>query len=210
MKGTQLMRKRPLLLAVVAVLVTATTILAGCGSNSNSNESSKAGTVSDSVPFDRAFIDAMVPHHRSAIEMAKVAQQSGLASPELNGIALSIIDSQQQEIDQMLAWRTKWFGSKTIDPNAGDELGMSAADMGMNHNMKDLQGRNIDGMFASMMIDHHEGAIRMAQMALEQGQHPEIETLARQIIAAQEREITIMKPLAGTGSHDTMTGMDMG
>jgi uncharacterized protein (DUF305 family) len=202
------MRSRLLMLAAVAVVVTATTILAGCGSKSN--ESAKTARTSSSVPFDRAFIDAMVPHHRSAIEMAKVAQQSGLSSPELNGIALNIIDSQQREIDRMLAWRKEWYGSQEVDPNAGQELGMSMADMGMDHNMKDLKGSKIDGMFASMMIDHHEGAIRMAQMALEKGQHSSIKTLARQIITAQEREITIMKPLAVMDSHDTMTGMDMG
>jgi uncharacterized protein (DUF305 family) len=202
------MRSRVPLLAAVVVMVAATAILAGCGSKSN--ESVKTPTTSSSVPFDRAFIDAMVPHHRSAIEMAKVAQRAGLSSPELNGIALNIIDSQQQEIDRMLAWREKWYGSTKLDPNAGNELGMSAADMGMNHDMKDLQGSNVDGMFASMMIDHHEGAIKMAQLALPKSQHPEIKMLAREIIAAQRREIKIMKPLAEMGSDHTMTGMNMG
>jgi uncharacterized protein (DUF305 family) len=208
MKRDSFMRSRVLALAAVAVIVTATTILAGCGSKSS--ESAKTATTSSAIPFDRAFIDAMVPHHRSAIEMAKVAQQSGLSSPELNGIALNIIDSQQQEIDRMLAWRKKWYGSERIDPNAGQELGMSMADMGMDHDMSDLSGSNIDGAFAAMMIDHHEGAIRMAQMGLEKGQHSAIKTLAREIIAAQEREVKIMEPLAGTKKHDTMTEMDMG
>jgi uncharacterized protein (DUF305 family) len=207
MKREQLMRRRLLLLAAVAVLVTATAILAGCGSKSNVT---KMATTSSSVPFDRAFIDAMVPHHRSAIEMANVAQQSGLSSPELNGIALNIVESQQHQIDQMLVWRKKWYGSKKLDPNAGEELGMSMADMGMDQNMQDLHGGNIDGAFASMMIDHHEGAIKMAEMALDRAQHPEIKRLGREIIAAQEREVKIMKPLAGKGRDQTMTGMNMG
>jgi uncharacterized protein (DUF305 family) len=208
MKREQLMRRRLLLLAAAAVLVTVAAILAGCGSRSN--ESTKMATTSSSVPFDRAFIDAMVPHHRSAIEMANVAQQSGLSSPELNGIALNIVESQQHQIDQMLVWRKKWYGSKKLDPNAGEELGMSMADMGMDQNMQDLHGGSIDGAFASMMIDHHEGAIKMAEMALDRAQHPEIKRLGREIIAAQEREVKIMKPLAGKSRDQTMTGMNMG
>ena len=204
------MLKKLLIATCLISLTVLLGFLAGCGNSAT--KSTNATTMSGSAPFDRAFIDAMVPHHRSAIEMAKTAQQAGLSSPALNGIALNIIDSQQQEIDLMLAWRKKWYGSKQIDPNAGQELGMSMADMGMSHNdnMNDLKGSNIDGMFASMMIGHHEGAIRMAHMALDKAQHPEIKTLARRIIAAQKREVAIMKPLAKISDGGTTTGMNMG
>ncbi len=62
-----------------------------------------------------------------------------------------------------------------------------------------------------MMVDHHEGAIRMARLADTRAQHSEIKQLARQIIVAQERELEIMKPLANTGEGGhTMTGMNKG
>jgi uncharacterized protein (DUF305 family) len=32
--------------------------------------------LANAKPFDRAFIDAMIPHHESAIEMADVALES--------------------------------------------------------------------------------------------------------------------------------------
>ena len=48
-----------------------------------------------------------------------------------------------------------------------------------------------------MMIDHHEGAIRMAKLALEQAEHPELRQLAEAIIEAQEGEIAIMEPHTG-------------
>lgn len=202
------MKKRMLLVTGLIALAFLVGVLAGCGGGKSA--STTTPTAPSSAPFDRAFIDAMVPHHRSAIEMAKMAQKSGLSSPALNSIALNIIDSQQQEIDRMLQWRKEWYGSRSIDPNAGQELGMSSAEMGMDHTMSDLKGTKVDGMFATMMIAHHEGAIRMAEMALERGQHSQIKTLAQQIIAAQKREVAIMKPLASSGSGGTMTGMNMG
>ena len=67
-------------------------------------------------PYDRAFIDAMVPHHRSAIAMAQLAQRRGLNKPVLVMIARDIVKSQQAEIDRMLAWRKRWYCSAKIDP----------------------------------------------------------------------------------------------
>ncbi|HEY9646282.1 MAG TPA: DUF305 domain-containing protein [Chroococcidiopsis sp.] len=58
--------------------------------------------------FDLRFINAMIPHHQGALEMA----QQALASdrPEIKTLAQSILESQQQEIDQMIQWRQEWYG----------------------------------------------------------------------------------------------------
>lgn len=48
--------------------------------------------------FDQMFIDMMVPHHQSAIEMAQIELQQG-ENPELKAMAESMIQSQQAEID---------------------------------------------------------------------------------------------------------------
>jgi uncharacterized protein (DUF305 family) len=49
---------------------------------------------------DKQFLRSMIPHHSSAILMC---QQAKLADAEIQGLCESIIDSQQQEIDQMRA-----------------------------------------------------------------------------------------------------------
>lgn len=150
------------------------------------------------APFDRGFIDAMVPHHESAIAMARTALAAGLKEPELRSIAQAIVSTQQDEIDRMLDWRVQWYGSAEIDPNADAQLGMSMADMGMEGDASELDGSpDVDADFASMMIAHHEGAVAMANMALERSQRDEIRTLARAIVAAQEDEIARMEPFAG-------------
>jgi uncharacterized protein (DUF305 family) len=59
-------------------------------------------------PFDLAFIDAMIPHHQSAIDAGKLALNQA-AHPEIKQLAQKIIDAQQKEIDQMNAWRKAWY-----------------------------------------------------------------------------------------------------
>jgi uncharacterized protein (DUF305 family) len=55
-------------------------------------------------PFDRAFIDTMIPHHASAIEMASTANMHS-EIPEIKRLARSIIDAQSREIGQMIELR---------------------------------------------------------------------------------------------------------
>lgn len=59
-------------------------------------------------PFDKAFIDAMVPHHESAIAMAKEAQTKAKRQ-EIKDLAGQIIAAQEKEIAQMKAWRAQWY-----------------------------------------------------------------------------------------------------
>jgi len=49
-----------------------------------------------------------------------------------------------------------------------------------------------DTMFAQMMILHHQGAIEMADLAVEKAQAPEVKALAQNISAAQGPEIETM------------------
>src|SRR3989344_5993448 len=56
-----------------------------------------------------------------------------------------------------------------------------------------MMSQNIDQHFIVQMIPHHEGAIAMANIALERSKRPEILSLAEGIIEAQEREINDMK-----------------
>jgi uncharacterized protein (DUF305 family) len=51
---------------------------------------------------------------------------------------------------------------------------------------------NVDRHFIDQMIPHHDGAIAMAQEALERSRRPEILSLANGIIEAQSREIADM------------------
>ena len=63
-------------------------------------------------PFDRAFIDEMIPHHQGAILMARAEMTKG-SDPELKKIARAIITAQTEEIEQMNSWRKQWYGSES-------------------------------------------------------------------------------------------------
>ena len=192
-------------LAAVVTVVVATTVFMGSGDDQMTMGDGQTMAVSDmpesstgAGPFDQAFIDAMVPHHRSAIAMANAALEAGLQAPELRTIAQAIVDTQQGEIDRMIDWRQQWYSSAELDPAAGVALGMSMDEMGMGGDPEMLMhSNNVDADFASMMIVHHEGAIAMAQMASERAERQEITTLAQAIITAQQNEITTMKRFAG-------------
>lgn len=86
---------------------------------------------------------------------------------------------------------------------------------GMDHSMMNVDpSKPFDAQFIDSMIEHHQGAVVMAEQALEQAEHAELRTLAEAIIAAQTQEIEQMTAwrqswypdLAPTGGM----GMDMG
>jgi uncharacterized protein (DUF305 family) len=79
-------------------------------------------------PFDRAFIDQMIPHHQGAIRMARRELADG-KDGDLKTMANAIIRAQTAEIAQMRAWRARWYGS------ASSKSGASGSSMGGNSTM---------------------------------------------------------------------------
>jgi uncharacterized protein (DUF305 family) len=65
-------------------------------------------SLADENPFDEAFIDAMIPHHQSAIEMARVADEKS-ENPRIKELARNIMSAQMREIEQRQEWRRKWY-----------------------------------------------------------------------------------------------------
>ncbi|MFC4638438.1 DUF305 domain-containing protein [Deinococcus hohokamensis] len=56
-----------------------------------------AGSVKSAANPDRAFLEGMLPHHASAVEMASLALQKS-ASPAVLGLARDIVRAQAQEM----------------------------------------------------------------------------------------------------------------
>ncbi len=83
-------------------------IAPGMGGHQMGGMDTDLAAFGNAQPFDRAFIDAMLPHHESAVMMAKEAQTKA-EHQEIKDLAGRIIASQQQEINQMKGWRTQWY-----------------------------------------------------------------------------------------------------
>ncbi len=60
-------------------------------------------------PFDRVFIDKMIPHHQGAIRMARAELRAGKVRA-LREIAKAILTTQSKEIRLMNKCRKSWFG----------------------------------------------------------------------------------------------------
>jgi uncharacterized protein (DUF305 family) len=65
-------------------------------------------SLANKEPFDEAFIEAMIPHHQSAIDMATVANQES-ENPRIKELAENIVSAQKGEIEQMKRWREQWY-----------------------------------------------------------------------------------------------------
>ena len=72
----------------------------------------------EAKPFDRAFIDMMIPHHEGAVTMAQEELAKG-RNATLGGLAENIVAAQEREIAQMREWREKWYGS---DESSDDSM----------------------------------------------------------------------------------------
>ena len=59
---------------------------------------------------------------------------------------------------------------------------------------------DIDRDFVEMMVPHHQGAVDMAKTELEYGRNARLRRLARQIVATQQREITVMQNAVSDGT----------
>lgn len=149
------------------------------------------------------FIDMMVPHHQAATEMAQIALERA-EHAEIRTMADEMIVKQQAEIEELQNLRSEWYGSTQTPPMSAMPIlpGMSSTS-GMDHE-GDMQVMDMaqdvealrdkpepfDLAFIEAMISHHTMAIEAAQMALDQAVHPELQTIAQQIIDDQQEEIS--------------------
>jgi uncharacterized protein (DUF305 family) len=160
-------------LALLAVLA-----LTACGSDGG-------GAGGNST--DAAFVVDMSEHHLGAIEMARLARERA-THPEIRALADAIVTSQETEIVRMKA-----IAKDLPEPPEGG-MGISHAEMGMGMDTDILEYvRPFDRVFIDMMLPHHEGALVMAKALIERGEQPALRAMARQMIAAQAREIGQMR-----------------
>ena len=138
---------------------------------------------------DERFIDAMVPHHQGAVEMAQVALKNA-EHEEVKQLSEDIVSAQEAEIEILKAIKRREFGTSQV-PMEMDAGEMEA--MGMTDPDELANKDPFDKAFIDAMIPHHRSAISMAQVALEEGDNPEIREIARKIVGAQKREIAQMQ-----------------
>jgi len=88
----------------------------------------------------------------------------------------------------------------------GDEMTMTQ----MSSQLTDKEGDDFDAAFIKAMIEHHEGAIEMAELADSRAEHDEIKQLSRDIITAQRSEIAQMRDWQSAWGYQDEPAHDMG
>jgi uncharacterized protein (DUF305 family) len=139
---------------------------------------------------DKAFINAMVPHHQGAIEMARVALENA-EHEEIQEVSRNIVSTQQSEIEELKSIKQEEFGTSNVPMEMSME---QMRGMGMMMDPQSLADENpFDEAFIDAMIPHHQSAIGMAGVANEKSKNPRIKELAQNITSAQKREIEQMR-----------------
>lgn len=184
-------------LAVTALLA----LTAACGGDEPATDSPASDTHNEA---DVSFATDMISHHAQAVEMADMAIDKAESS-EVVDLANQIKDAQQPEIDTMSGWLEAW-DEPVPDTSMDSMSGMDHGDMaGMmtEEDMKRLDeasGARFEQLWLEMMIEHHSGAVDMAETELEEGENAEAKALAQTIIEAQEKEIATMEALVSGSS----------
>ncbi|AJP01821.1 copper resistance protein [Streptomyces cyaneogriseus subsp. noncyanogenus] len=155
---------------------------------------------------DVAFARGMIPHHRQALDMARLAAGRA-ASSEVEELAGRIEKAQEPEIATMTGWLESWgeqvpgaadsasgSGHSSHSDHSGMPGMMDGADM---ERLEKATGEDFDRMFLTLMIEHHEGAVEMAATQQEKGAYQPARALAGDIVTAQKAEIAEMERLLG-------------
>ncbi|MCX4718006.1 DUF305 domain-containing protein [Streptomyces virginiae] len=209
-------RSVPRRAALAATAAALGLILGACGTDDSTNTAGTAAGTSTTTPApseaeqhnkaDVAFAQGMIPHHRQAIVMSDMAQSHG-ASDAVKALAERIKKAQQPEIDAMAGWLRAWGEKVPAGMGGMDGMGHGDDDSALPGMMDDedlnrigsARGNAFDTMFLIHMIEHHEGAIDMAETEQRQGLYGPAKTLADDIITSQTAEITQMREMLKNG-----------
>lgn len=182
---------------LAATAAAASLALAGCSGTG-------AGPGQGYNEADVDFASDMIQHHAQALEMVDLTLGRDL-DPEVARLAEEIRAAQAPEIEQMADWLQGWDApvpeTSRDHANAhGDGEGMDMDMPGMMsaEEMEALErapAAEFQDLWLQMMVEHHEGAVKMATEQLDNGESAEAIALAEDVIATQEKEIDAMHAL---------------
>lgn len=146
---------------------------------------------------DATYLTMMVSHHSQAIDMSELAATRA-SDPRVQAIARSIGSGQGREVIVMATWLVEHGQPEpTVESVAAmSEMGMPGmltqdqlGDLGT------LDGAEFDRRFLEDMIQHHQGAVAMAEDEVATGRDVVVVDMATEVIAGQNAEIARMRDL---------------
>lgn len=203
-------RSRRLLAAViVAVLLGAGGFLIGRFTSPG------AGATPSTTSAAAGFLRDMQVHHAQAIDMAMTIRDIS-TDPALRLLAYDIALGQSQQSGQMFglleSWGLSqssaepamaWMSQPVIDGSSGDHGHAAAPDGTMPGlatseqltQLKAATGVEAEKLFLTLMIAHHRGGLEMAEGVLARTTVPQVVSMAKGIIVAQQSDIDAMQKM---------------
>ncbi|AFM14985.1 hypothetical protein Mycch_0159 [Mycolicibacterium chubuense NBB4] len=193
-------------LAAALTALVATGLLAACGgpeSSTGNDRSSQSDTpVITGQPAgynaeDVAFAGNMVAHHQQAVDMAALVPERS-TDPDLVALASRITAAQQAEINTLNVFLVQW--KENPEAGTGGRGGHGQPMQGMVDDatmakLKSLRGTQFDTLWLQSMINHHQGAIEMAEAEIANGANVDAVSMAKAMVTTQENEIGQMKKM---------------
>jgi uncharacterized protein (DUF305 family) len=146
---------------------------------------------------DVEFMQGMIAHHAQAIHMSRMAE-AHKANLRVIKLAVKIDQSQVAEIRIMQDWLRN-NGQTAPDTSSWRTMTMpgmlTAAQLAK---LDSAKGVEFDRAFLDLMIQHHEGALKMVEdlfAAPRGGQEVDIGVFASDVVTVQTAEIGIMRQL---------------
>lgn len=145
--------------------------------------------------LDRQFLASMTRHHEAGVELARAAL-AGPLSEEAATVARLIAAEQSREISLLRLWWRSWAAGNM--PNGSEnlkEMGVPAPNVIAELSQSTAPDR--ERQFLLLMIEHHTGAVAMADEAFSNAEDPRIRLFSTSVSHAQSGQIAWMRALLG-------------
>lgn len=192
--------------AAAAALALTLALTAACGGEEPAGDASEASAPeSRHNQADVGFAQDMLVHHAQALDMVELTEGRPL-EPDVRRLASDIEAAQAPEIETFTDWLEMWDervphagmdgmdgmqGTEDMEGSDHDMPGMMTS--GQMDRLTEVSDEEFQSAWLELMIEHHEGAVEMAETQVERGEYAPAIELAEQIAASQTSEIEEMR-----------------
>jgi len=191
-------------LAVVIALMSGYAVGRAVSPDAQSVTTASSTTPADDSP-EAGFARDMSSHHAQAVEMAMIAAARA-TDPDVRSLGYDIALTQENQIGIMQTWLSFWGLNPTSasKPMAWMPEGTAALKDGLMPGMatqeqmqelRNAKGKQVDILFLKLILTHHLGGIHMVDGVLAESRNADVRSLAANMKAGQQREITVVQQL---------------
>lgn len=142
---------------------------------------------------DRLFVAEMIPHHHLGMELIDQATRR-VDDTRVRRLVFEMSTYHQSELDQLHDWAKEWNVLVATDfPGRLDSVRLAG--------LAALSGTDYDRRWLELMIEHHEGALDIAQRQIDRGSVDASIDMATAVRDVQTKDIEEMENLLVSLDH---------